>query len=91
MKKLIVLIMAAFLSLSALSSVSAHPSHDANENDKYRVKKELFISKHALKKYQDIEVALDEGFVGLVPGACVPDMRIHLIKTEPCRQCQASY
>lgn len=82
MKKLLVALMIAFLSLSAMSSVSAHPHHhDHDDGDyKYSVKKELAISKKALKKYRDIEVALDEGFVGLVPGACVPNMGIHLIK-----------
>ncbi|WKA52048.1 hypothetical protein QWY22_05560 [Planococcus liqunii] len=84
MKKFLVAIMVAFLSLSAMSSVSAHPRHHDNGGDdydyKFTVKKELTISKRALKKYRDIDVALDEGFTGLVPGACVPNMGIHLVK-----------
>lgn len=80
MKKFLVAVMIAFLSLSAMSSVSAHPHHDDHDEPKFSVRKELAISKKALKKYRDIEVALDEGFVGLVPGACVPNMGIHLIK-----------
>lgn len=82
MKKFFVALMVAFLCLSALSTVSAHPHHHDNDGDnyKYSVKKELASSKRALKKYRDIEVALDEGFTGLMPGACVPNMGIHLIK-----------
>lgn len=80
MEKFIVALMVAFLSLSSLSSVSAHPHHDDDDDHKYSVREEVAISKKALKKYRDIDVALDEGFVGLVPGACVPNMGIHLIK-----------
>ena len=80
MKKFLVALMIAFLSLSAFSTVSAHPHHDGDDEYKHGVRKELAISKKSLKKYRDIEVALDEGFVGLSPGACVPDMGIHLIK-----------
>ena len=79
MKKFLVALMIAILSLSSISAVSAHPHHD-DDNSKFSVRKELAISKKALNKYRDIEVALDEGFVGLMPGACVPNMGIHLIK-----------
>ncbi|PSL24012.1 hypothetical protein B0H99_12722 [Planomicrobium soli] len=78
MKKFLVALMVAFLSLSAMSAVSAHPHHD--DDDKMSVREQLAISKKALEKYRDIDVALDEGFKGLVPGACVPNMGIHLIK-----------
>lgn len=81
MKKFITTLMVAFLSLSAMSSVSAHPHHDDDDRD-YSVREELAISKKALKKYRDIEVALDEGFSGLKPGACVPNMGIHLVKSS---------
>lgn len=80
MKKIFVTLMVVFLCLTATSSVSAHPHHDDNGSHKYSVQKQLDISKKALKKYRDIEVALDEGFVGLAPGACVPNMGIHLVK-----------
>ncbi|MDQ0430187.1 hypothetical protein QOZ98_003025 [Planomicrobium stackebrandtii] len=80
MKKFIVATMVAFLSLSTMSSVAAHPHHDDRDDHEFSVREELAISKKALKKYRDIDVALDEGFVGLVPGACVPNMGIHLVK-----------
>lgn len=80
MRKFFAAIMVAFLSLSAMSSVSAHPHHGDKDDHKYSVREEIAISKKALKKYRDIDVALDEGFVGLVPGACVPNMGIHLVK-----------
>ncbi|TWT24234.1 hypothetical protein [Planomicrobium sp. CPCC 101110] len=80
MNKFLVFIMAAFLVFSAMSTVSAHPHHHDDDDDKNSVRKELAISKKALEKYRDIDVALDEGFTGLVPGACVPNMGIHLIK-----------
>ena len=80
MKKFLVALMIAFLSLSAMSSVSAHPHHDDKDDGKMTVWQELAVSKKALQKYRDIEVALDEGFTGLMPGACVPNMGIHLIK-----------
>jgi len=80
MKKIFIFVMVAFLSLSALSSVSAHP-HDHDKGDqKYSIEKQLAMSKKAIKKYRNIDVALDEGFVGLFPGACVPNMGIHLVK-----------
>lgn len=77
MKKLLVALMIAFLSLSAMSTISAH--HD-NDDDKRSVREELAISKKALEKYRDVDVALDDGFTGLDPKACVPNMGIHLIK-----------
>lgn len=80
MKKFLVALMIAFLTLSAMSTVSAHPHHDDKDDDKFSVREELMISKKAMKKYRDIDVALDEGFTGLMPGACVPKMGIHLIK-----------
>ncbi|WP_142828669.1 hypothetical protein [Planococcus soli] len=80
MKKFVVATMVAFLSLSTMSSVAAHPHHDGRDDHEFSVREELAISKKALKKYRDIDVALDEGFVGLVPGACVPNMGIHLVK-----------
>ncbi len=82
MKKIFVAVIVAFLCLSAMSSVSAHPHHDDKGDYKYSIQKKLDISKKALKKYRDIEVALDEGFVGLFPGACVPNMGIHLVKPD---------
>ena len=78
MKKFSVALMVLVLSLSTMSSASAHPHHDDDHH--YSVEEQLKISKKALKKYRDIDVALDEGFVGLVPGACVPNMGIHLVK-----------
>lgn len=80
MKKFLVALMVAFLCLSAMSAVSAHPHHDGKNDGKMTVWQELAVSKKALQKYRDIEVALDEGFTGLMPGACVPNMGIHLIK-----------
>ena len=50
MEKFIVALMVAFLSLSSLSSVSAHPHHDEDDDHKYSVREEVAISKKALKK-----------------------------------------
>jgi hypothetical protein len=78
MKQFLVALMVAFLSLSAIPAASAH--HDDDDGNKDSVREQLAISKKALEKYRDIDVALDEGFTGLMPGACVPNMGIHLMK-----------